>query len=137
MIHEKSCGVVLYHVDDSGLVEFLLLHYPEGHWDFPKGHVEDGEEDMQTALRELEEETGFSDVKIVAGFKEKMHYFFTKKEGTVSKVVWFFVAKASHKDVKISHEHKDFEWLPYKAALKKLTFENARGILKKAKQFLA
>jgi len=137
MIHEKSCGVVVYHTTKSGTVEILLLHYPEGHWDFPKGHVEEGEEDLDTALRELEEETGISDVDIIDGFKEKMHYFFTKKEGTVSKIVWFFLAESKHKNVNISHEHVDFEWLPYKEALQRLTFENARAILKKAKPHLA
>ncbi|MBA4337130.1 diadenosine tetraphosphate hydrolase [bacterium] len=137
MIHEKSCGVVVYHIAKSGIAEILLLHYPEGHWDFPKGHVEEGEEELDTALRELEEETGINDAEIIGGFKEKMHYFFTKREGTVSKTVWFFLAESKHKNVKISHEHVDFEWLPYKEALERLTFENARAILKKAKQFLA
>jgi len=137
MIHEKSCGVVVYHTAKSGTNEILLLHYPEGHWDFPKGHIEEGEEDLETALRELEEETGISDAEIINEFKEKMHYFFTKKEGTISKTVCFFLAKNKHKNVKISHEHVDFEWMSYNEALERLTFENARVILKKAKQFLA
>lgn len=137
MIHEKSCGVILFYAADSNSVEILLLHYPEGHWDFPKGHVEEGESEIQTALRELEEETGIKDVRLVDGFREKMHYFFTKKKDGISKTVCFFLARTSDKTIEISHEHKDFQWLPYEKALKKLTFDNARKILKKTKQFLA
>jgi bis(5'-nucleosidyl)-tetraphosphatase len=137
MIHEKSCGVVLYHMEASKSVEILLLHYPEGHWDFPKGHVEEGEEEMQTALRELEEETGIKDVEIVDGFREKMHYFFMHKGDKISKTVVYFLAKASQKEVTMSFEHQNYEWLLYDEALEQLTFDNAKEILKKSKQFLA
>lgn len=137
MIHEKSCGVVLYHTADSKSVEILLLHYPEGHWDFPKGHVEEGEKEVETALRELEEETGIKDVELVENFREKMHYFFTHKEETISKDVYYFLAKTSQKEVTMSFEHQNYEWLPFKEAMERLTFDNAKVILKKAEQFLA
>ena len=64
---EKSCGVVLFNSD-----RFLLLQHnnevsgADGHWDFPKGHVESGEEEIDTALRELKEETNIEDVNIHA-----------------------------------------------------------------------
>jgi len=137
MVHEKSCGVILYYTTNSNSTEILLLHYPEGHWDFPKGHVESGEEELDTALRELKEETGICDVDIVDGFREKIHYFFTNKGQTISKDVYFFLAKTKGKPVEISHEHVGFEWLSYEDAIKRLTFKNAREILKKSKQFLA
>ena len=87
MIKEKSCGVVLYRFADSGSVEILLLHYPGGHWDFPKGHMEEGEKEIQTALRELEEETGIKNVKIIDDFRGKIHYFFVRNGETISKIV--------------------------------------------------
>ena len=60
---EKSCGVVLFREDPRR--EYLILHYPGGHLDFAKGHVEKGEEraEKRTALRELEEETGIKTVE--------------------------------------------------------------------------
>ena len=139
MVHEKSCGVIVFYQTDSKPVEILLLHYPEGHWDFPKGHVEEGEEDIQTALRELEEETGIEEkeLKIIDGFKEKIHYFFMRNSTKVSKTVEFFLAKASHKNITISHEHQGYIWLFIDEALEKLTFNNAKEVLKKVKQFLA
>ncbi|MCD6109721.1 NUDIX domain-containing protein [bacterium] len=137
MIHEKSCGVVLYYMTKSSSAEILLLHYPEGHWGFPKGHTEKGEDDLQTALRELKEETGIGYVELVDAFKEKMHYLFKNKGETISKDVYFFLAKTSNKNIELSYEHQNFDWLPYDEALKRLTFDNAKEILKKTKQFLA
>ena len=58
---ETSCGVVLVNF---GTV--LLLQYPQGHWDFPKGHVEDTDTDKKsTAARELREETGISEISFI------------------------------------------------------------------------
>lgn len=136
MIHEKSCGVVLFYAGNKDSLEVLLLHYPEGHWEFPKGHVEEGEDELQTALRELEEETGVNEVEVVDGFKEKMHYFFTKKGEKISKEVEFFMGVVKHKNITLSYEHQNFIWMPYKDALERVTFDNAKEILKKAKQFL-
>ena len=53
---EKSCGIVLFR-EEEGTRQFLLLHYPSGHWDLAKGHVEEGETEHETATRELLEET--------------------------------------------------------------------------------
>ncbi|MFC1656156.1 bis(5'-nucleosyl)-tetraphosphatase [Patescibacteria group bacterium] len=135
-IKEKSCGTVVYHKKDDGY-EFLLLHYPEGHWDFPKGHVEKDETEIETALRELEEETDIKDGKVHEGFREKMHYFFQHKEKLISKDVIYFLVEASDQDVALSHEHKNFLWLSYEEAHEKMTFENGKEILKKGFEFLA
>ena len=132
-IHEKSCGTVVVYQPGS---EILLLHYPEGHWDLPKGHIEKGEDDEQTALRELEEETGMKNVKVIKDFKESTHYFFTCKQELISKTVIFFLVQAKNKNVKISHEHQDYLWLPLEEALKKITFKNVKEIVLKAKIYI-
>ncbi|MDA1060638.1 MAG: bis(5'-nucleosyl)-tetraphosphatase [bacterium] len=132
---EKSCGLVLFR-DDDGKRFFLLLHYPGGHWDFPKGHVEKDEEEKETASRELLEETGISDPVYVEGFREEVSYRYWKKVRRSNKQVVFFLAKTEMKDIKISHEHHDFIWLPYEEAMEKLTFENAKNLLRKSKKFL-
>lgn len=130
-IKEKSCGIIIIHEND-----FLLLHYPQGHWDFVKGHVEPEEDELQTALRELKEESGISDVKIVEGFREEMHYFFTHEGQLISKIVVFFLGRVGDRAVEISHEHQNFDWLPFNEAKKRLTFKNAQEILEKAYNFL-
>lgn len=130
-INEKSCGILIIHDED-----YLLLHYPQGHWDFVKGHVEPDEKELETALRELEEESGISKVDVVDGFREEMHYFFKHEGQLISKTVVYFLATVGDREVKISHEHQNFDWLPFKAAKERLTFKNAKEILEKAYNFL-
>lgn len=134
MIKEKSCGVVIFK--KNGEKEFLLLHYPSGHWDFPKGHIEEGEKEEETARREIEEETGIKDIKFHSDFRERIEYYYRREKKLFWKEVIFFLAETKTRDVKISHEHQNWQWLPYKKALQRLTFENAKKVLKKAQEFL-
>ena len=76
---ETSCGVVLVNFGS-----ILLLQYPQGHWDFPKGHVEDADADrMSTAGRELKEETGISDIEFVDGFEHSGYFALVDKNGYI------------------------------------------------------
>lgn len=132
---EKSCGIVLFR-EKNGENHYLLLHYPGGHWDFPKGHVEEGEKERETAARELLEETGIADPEFLQNFREHISYKYYKESKLSHKQVIFFLAKTEFKEIQLSHEHHDFIWLPYEEAYNKLTFENAKNLLKKAKSFL-
>ncbi|MBU1151524.1 NUDIX domain-containing protein [Patescibacteria group bacterium] len=133
---EKSCGVVVFKENEMGR-EFLLLLYPGGHWDLVKGHVEEGEDEIETATRELIEETGISDIAYVDGFREKISYHYTNQGRPSHKQVIFFLGKTEMEDVKVSHEHHNFIWLPYDKALDKTTFENAKEILRRAQSLLS
>jgi len=135
MREQKSVGIVLFR-NDSGKNEFLLLNYPQGHWDFVKGKVEEGETPHETALRETKEETGISDIKFIDGFEESVEYDFRFKNEDIHKTVVFFLAKTNEKKISLSHEHNDFVWLEYDNALKKTTFRNAKNVLSKANEFL-
>lgn len=137
IVVEKSCGVVLYR-NFQGRKLFLLLHYPSGHWDFPKGHVEERDaSEQETASRELFEETGIEDIRFLEGFCEVMHYEFGRgKKELVSKKVVYFLGETTESEIKISHEHQNFDWLPYEEANRRLTFDNARQILQKAHRHL-
>ena len=57
---EKSCGALVYRIKNGELELLLLKHRFGGHWSFPKGHVEEGETEVETALREVHEETGLT-----------------------------------------------------------------------------
>jgi len=135
MREQKSAGVVLFR-NASNKNEFLLLNYPQGHWDFVKGKVEEGETPHETALRETKEETGISDIEFIDGFEESVEYDFKFKNEDIHKKVIFFLAKTSEKKVSLSHEHNDFVWLEYDDALKKTTFRNAKNVLSKTNKFL-
>lgn len=132
---EKSAGVVIFRKEKKEIL-YLLLHYPGGHWDFPKGHIEKGENPEETAEREVKEETEIKDLKVMPGFRTSTRYFYKKGKKTIFKVVFFYLAKTKTKRIKISFEHQGFKWLPYKEALKNVTFKNTKEVLKKAHQFL-
>jgi len=132
---EKSAGIVLFR-NDSDKNEFLLLNYPQGHWDFVKGKIEQNETSHETALRETKEETGITNIEFVDGFEESVEYDFRFKKENIHKKVIFFLAKTNEKNIKLSHEHNDYLWLEYNDALKKTTFENAKNVLTKANEFL-
>ena len=133
---EKSAGIVLLR-NDSGKNEFLLLNYPQGHWDFVKGKVEQNETPHETAIRETKEETGITNIEFIDGFEESVEYDFRFKKEDIHKKVIFFLAKTDEKNIKLSHEHNDYLWLEYNDALKKTTFENAKNVLSKANEFLS
>ena len=133
---EKSAGIVLFR-NDSGKNEFLLLNYPQGHWDFVKGKIEKNETLHEAALRETREETGISNIEFFDGFEESVEYDFRFKKEDIHKKVIFFLAKTNEKNIKLSHEHNDYIWLEYDDALKKTTFENAKNVLIKANEFLS
>ncbi|MFC1616356.1 bis(5'-nucleosyl)-tetraphosphatase, partial [Patescibacteria group bacterium] len=99
---EKSCGVVLFREND-GQREYLILHYPSGHWDFPKGHVESIDKtEEETALRELEEESGIKSVELIDGFRERITYSYKRKGVISSKQVIFFIGKTKERKVTLS-----------------------------------
>ncbi len=146
MPRETSSGAVIFRKENNKIY-YLLLRYEAGHWGFPKGHIEKGESEEETMKREVEEETGIKDIKIISGFKEHIKYVFRNiyelkekhkksKDLWVFKVVTFYLAETKTKEVKISFEHTDFKWLTCKEAIKQLSFKNAKEILKKADQFL-
>lgn len=135
MKKETSAGAVLLISEKEPL--YLLLKANTGkHWDFPKGHVEHDENNETTAAREIAEETGITDVKILPDFKETIHYFFKLDGQLISKEVIFFIALTKTREVKLSHEHTEYEWLNYEEALKRITFKNNKDILTKAHSYV-
>ena len=131
MPKEKSCGAVVFIQHKEGL-KYLLLHYEAGHWDFPKGNQEKNEKEEQAAAREIKEETGIEDIEFADGFREVIKYFYKKGEKTVYKEVVFFLAQSAADKVTVSKEHTGYAWMSYENAYKRLTFGNAKELLKKA-----
>lgn len=132
---ERSAGAVVFRKED-GKTFYLLLHYEAGHWDFPKGNIEKGEKIEETARREIEEETGITDLRFLPAFKKWIKYFYKKEGQNIFKIVTFLLAETKTKEVKISFEHIGYEWLPYQKAMERLTYKSAKEILKEAHQYL-
>ena len=129
---ETSCGVVLVNY---GAV--LLLQYPQGHWDLPKGHVEADDSDRKATMRrELAEETGIADVSVLDGFEERTEYTFRHKGKRQSKEVYWYVAETETLDVNLSHEHRGYLWLDWDQALETITHDETRSVVRLAQQFV-
>jgi len=142
MPKEKSAGAIIFRLEHN-TPYYLLLHYPSSaktkneYWDLPKGHVESGETEEETARREVEEETGLQELKFFEGFREEIHYWFRSENKTISKTVAFYLAQTTQEKITISPEHVGFQWLPYEKALDALTYQNAKQIVQKAHDFLS
>ena len=134
MIEERSAGVILFNKAEE--IQFLVLKYPSGHWDFVKGNIEEGEEEEETVKRELFEETGINNLEIHQGFNEKAEYNYYKKNNKVHKIVSYYLAETNQKQVKLSFEHLDHKWSNYEDSMKLITFENSKEILKKGNEII-
>lgn len=121
-IKEKSCGCII--VKDG---KVLLIKQVSGHWGFPKGHVEHDEEEEQTALREVKEETNL-DVKIDSN-KRYVEKYITDKG--IDKEVVLFVAEPINEEIKMQEEEVSrIKWMSFEEAINQITFEETKQILK-------
>ena len=119
MFHEKSCGAIVYRKSHGNTEILLIKHVNSGHWSFPKGHVEGNETELETAQREIKEETGI-DVILDPTFRET--------------VVVYFMAKAKNFDfIPQEEEIAEIRWVDIGYAVNILTYENDRVIVNKAK----
>lgn len=131
-LFERSCGAVVVSGEKDKKV-LLIKNKRSAHWGFPKGHVEKGETQEETAIRETKEETGL-DIEIIDGFSCKSEYTI---QGRVEKAVIIFLAKAKNTDVVIQEEEiNEYIWVDFGSALKMLRFENDKTILNKAIAFI-
>lgn len=128
VLFEKTCGAVLYNKTDN---KYLLTESFKGHIGFPKGHVEFGENEHETALREVLEETGLS----VELLDFRTEYTFTTLENSQKNSV-FFAAFYDKTPVFQKEEVKNYWFLNYEEALEKLNWENDRTVLKQFHEFL-
>lgn len=125
-LYEKSCGGVVYNFYGEKLLFLLIKNNRSKYWTFPKGHVEIGENEKQTAKREIKEETGL-DVKIYNNFRQCCEY---RPYGHVKKHVVLFIAQA--KDIKVSIQKEELDsyiWADYKNAVKLLHHWNDKKVL--------
>lgn len=131
MQREKSCGaLVLRRDEDDGKLYILMIrHKAGGHRSFPKGHVERGETEYMTAVREVYEETSVQ-IRIDIDFRETVHYH---PLPGVSKEVVYFLTETKQKNIRAREgEIAQVEWVPIDQAESSLTHENDRMVFRAA-----
>lgn len=132
MIKEKSCGAIVYYTHNEEIL-YLILKHKAGHWAFPKGHVENNETEVETALREIKEETSLI-VTIDDGFKVINEYQPTRY--SIKEVVYFMARSNTDKVFVQQAEIDNFRWCLYDEAIDLITYENDKKILLKANDYL-
>jgi 8-oxo-dGTP pyrophosphatase MutT (NUDIX family) len=126
-----SSGGVVYRVENSIPLFLLLTSNKRGIWCLPKGLIEENEDEVTTAMREVREETGVSRVKL-RGKVGQIKYQFGFRAKTFDKTVHFFLFETDQADAKVGTEHDAMEWMPYEKALQTLSYPNEKDMLSKA-----
>lgn len=136
MKHDYAFGIIPMSRDGAE-VRLLLIQKNEGHWGFPKGHVEGAEAPLQTARRELLEETGIADCDIDEQTPFEENYDVILHGEKVPKTVVYYPAWVTSKQVTIQLiELKDFGWFSYDEALAIATYGVTKELLKSFKPYL-
>lgn len=135
MQHEKSCGALVLHTAEDGKQYILMIrHRPGGHRSFPKGHMERGETEYMTAVREVYEETAVQ-IRIYSDFRETVHY---RPQPGVTKEVVYFLTETSQSEIHPREgEIAQVEWVPIEQAEASLTHENDKTVFRAAMQKIA
>lgn len=133
MKQEKSCGVIAYRMQGGQAEVLVICHRYGGHWAFPKGHVEDGETEIQTALRELREETGMR-AQISDGYRQTTAY--SPARGVMKDVVLYVGRITGGTLCPQPEEVRTALFLPYEEAMERLTYPADKQLLEKARTFL-
>ena len=135
MNFERSCGAVVYRRSHGNTEILLIKHLRSGCWSFPKGHIEEGETETQTAVREIKEETNI-DISIDdPSFRETV--VFSPRRDTRKEVVYFIGRALTMDAVPQEDVISDLRWVEIGAAPAKLTYDNDRLIVNKARAYLA
>ena len=133
MKREKSCGALVYRKENGKYKILLVKHRYGGHWCFPKGHVEAGENEIQTALREVMEETGIQ-IDLQEGFRQAVEYF---PKPNVKKQVIYFLGEARYEEYTMQEEEiREITWADLDKAYYMVTFKNDKNLINEARKYL-
>jgi len=131
-ITEKACGVILISRKENAEDRFLIVRQNNNtkSWSFPKGHIEEGETPKETALRELEEETGITKIEFSNLPNIFEEYDFEKNGEIRHKINELFIAFAKDEKVKIQEgEIMDYKWATYSEAMETFTYDLSKNNL--------
>ena len=121
---KKCCGCIIIKEN-----KVLLIKQNEGHWGFPKGHVEENETEIETATREVKEETNL-DVEVDSNKRYTTEY--VTNVGKLKQVV-FFIAKCIGGEIKAQEcEVSEIRWVGFEKAIKLITYDNTRALFERA-----
>lgn len=127
----RASGFIIFRRIFNNPVQYLLLQtsYGSHHWTPPKGHVEAGESDEETAFRETEEEAGLKadSLDFIKDFRVELEY---KVKGAPKKVIyWLAELRDRNCRVILSNEHQDYEWADLSRACELVRYHDTQSAL--------
>jgi 8-oxo-dGTP pyrophosphatase MutT (NUDIX family) len=134
---EVSAGGIVFRRLSDQTAEYLLIRDSYDNWGFPKGHLEDGETPAVAATRETAEETGLYDLTL-RGPIRVIDWHFRFRGRHIHKYCHFFLFESagSAPSPQLDEGITACAWHPLEGALATLSYDNARGVLKRASEMV-
>ncbi|MCI6023306.1 MAG: NUDIX domain-containing protein [Candidatus Faecivivens sp.] len=133
MQYEKSCGAVVFRKYHGNTELLLIKHTTGGHWSFPKGHVEAGETEQQTARREVFEETSVQ-IDFCPGFREVVSY--SPRRDVMKDVIYFLAHARNYDFVPQEGEIARIRWVEISLAHSFLSYDNDKQLVNRARPLI-
>lgn len=125
IVREPTAGGVIFRRNQKNEVEILLIQDSKDRWTIPKGHIEEGETAQETAKREIGEEAGLNDVKII-GWLGKINFRYRRIDKLVLMTTQVFLVKALGDTDAIQKEDwmNGIKWFSFSDALDEIEYED-------------
>jgi len=125
VVRETTSGGIIFRRNKAGQVEILLIQDAKNRWTIPKGHVEPNEEPRATAEREIQEETGLQEMKVM-NWLGKVNFRYRRNHTLVLMTMHIYLVQGLGDTDKLKPEDwlNDIKWLPAAEAVDKIAYED-------------
>lgn len=134
----ESFGIIPIHKKNSKFYILLVKNSKGGHWGLPKGTPELNEVPLETAVRELEEETGITEIKIKESITFKESYVFEQNKKSYNKTNTYFIGFVSKMDLNNNLDEIDeIKWVEIDKAKDILTYQSSADTINSLYEYLS
>lgn len=131
VVREPTAGGVIFRRDKTGKnVEILLIQDAKNRWTIPKGHIEEGEKARDTAAREIKEETGLKELKVMH-WLGKINFRYRRQNSLVLMTTEIYLVKAlgDTNDVTPEDWMNGIRWFPASEAVDKIAYDDISKLI--------